>query len=74
MWRLTDDNDTSAKHMEAKIQTCLDQGITTFYQADIYGGYTAETVMSAAVKGKPIFSKADQNRNKIRHFVGCRTP
>ena len=57
MWRLTDDSDTSAKHVEAKIQTCLDQGITTFDQADIYGGYTAETVMGAALKANPSLAK-----------------
>jgi predicted oxidoreductase len=42
MWRLTDDSNTSPNHVEAKIQTALDQGITTFDQADIYGGYTAK--------------------------------
>ena len=57
MWRLAEDSDTSAKHVEAKIQTCLDQGITTFDQADIYGGYTAETVMGAALKANPSLPK-----------------
>ena len=57
MWRLTEDKNTSAKHVEAKIQTCLDQGITTFDQADIYGGYTAETVMGAALKANPSLAK-----------------
>lgn len=50
MWRLADDSDTSAGHVEAKIQSCLDQGITTFDQADIYGGYTAEAVLGGALK------------------------
>ena len=50
MWRLTDDSNTSPNHVEAKIQTALDQGITTFDQADIYGGYTAETVLGGALK------------------------
>ena len=57
MWRLTEDGDTSAKHVEAKIQTCLDQGITTFDQADIYGDYTAETVMGAALKANRSLAK-----------------
>ena len=57
MWRLTEDGDTSAKHVEAKIQTCLDQGITAFDQADIYGGYTAETVMGAALKANQSLAK-----------------
>ncbi|QFT75049.1 aldo/keto reductase family oxidoreductase [Ruegeria sp. THAF33] len=53
MWRLGDDSDTSAAHVEAKIQTCLDQGITTFDQADIYGGYKAEAVLGAALRANP---------------------
>ena len=50
MWRLADDSDTSVKHVDAKINAALDQGITTFDQADIYGGYTAEAVMGTAMK------------------------
>ena len=57
MWRLAEDSDTSAKHVEAKIQACLDQGITTFDQADIYGGYTAETVLGAALKANRSLAK-----------------
>jgi predicted oxidoreductase len=38
MWRLGDDTDTSVGHVQAKIEACLAQGITTFDQADIYGG------------------------------------
>ena len=53
MWRVGDDADTSPKHVEAKIQSCLDQGITTFDQADIYGDYIAESIMGAALKSNP---------------------
>ena len=53
MWRLADDGDTSVKHVDAKINAALDQGITTFDQADIYGGYTAEAVMGNALKANP---------------------
>ena len=53
MWRLGDDTDTSPAHVERKIQTCLDQGITTFDQADIYGGYAAEAVLGGALKVNP---------------------
>ncbi|WP_420411130.1 aldo/keto reductase [Roseibium sp.] len=53
MWRLGDDTDTSPAHVERKIQSCLDQGITTFDQADIYGGYTAEAVLGGALKANP---------------------
>ncbi|MDT2031940.1 MAG: oxidoreductase, partial [Planktomarina sp.] len=29
MWRLADDSDTSPRHVQAKIEACLAQGITT---------------------------------------------
>ncbi|MEO0764777.1 MAG: aldo/keto reductase [Pseudomonadota bacterium] len=50
MWRLGDDADTSTGHVQAKIHACLDQGITTFDQADIYGGYIAEAILGEALK------------------------
>ncbi|MEO9574518.1 MAG: aldo/keto reductase [Tateyamaria sp.] len=50
MWRLGDDTDTSTAHVQAKIHACLDQGITTFDQADIYGGYVAEAILGQALK------------------------
>ncbi|MCP1170591.1 aldo/keto reductase [Limimaricola litoreus] len=53
MWRIADDADTSAKHVRAKIDACLAQGITTMDQADIYGGYGAEAVLGAALKEDP---------------------
>jgi predicted oxidoreductase len=53
MWRLADDTDTSEAHVTAKIEACLDQGITTFDQADIYGGYTSEAVLGKALKANP---------------------
>lgn len=53
MWRLADDDNTSPDHVEAKIQACLDQGITTFDQADIYGGYAAEAVLGNALRANP---------------------
>ena len=74
MWRLADDRDTSVKHVDAKINAALDQGITTFDQADIYGGYTAEAVMGAAMKANPslrqrmeIVSKCDIVIDAGRH-------
>jgi predicted oxidoreductase len=53
MWRLGDDPDTSPGHVQAKVETCLAQGITTMDQADIYGGYTAEGLLGAALKAAP---------------------
>jgi predicted oxidoreductase len=52
-WRLADDPDTSPAHIQAKFEACLEQGITTIDQADIYGGYTAEGLMGAALKAAP---------------------
>ncbi len=49
MWRLGDDSDTSPDHVRAKIAACLDQGITTMDQADIYGGYMTEEILGAAL-------------------------
>ncbi|MGJ5619656.1 aldo/keto reductase [Sulfitobacter sp. MF3-043] len=74
MWRVADDADTSPSHVEAKIQAALDQGITTFDQADIYGGYTAEAIMGGALKANPalrarmeIVSKCDIVVDAGRH-------
>ncbi|RCL46116.1 MAG: oxidoreductase [Halieaceae bacterium] len=74
MWRLADDSDTSVKHVDAKISAALDQGITTFDQADIYGGYTAEAVMGTTLKANPslrqqmeIVSKCDIVIDAGRH-------
>jgi predicted oxidoreductase len=53
MWRVGDDEDTSAAHVQAKVEACLDQGITTMDQADIYGGYIAEDILGAAFKAAP---------------------
>ena len=52
MWRLTDD-DTAPSHVQAKVEACLEQGITTIDQANIYGGYTAEAVFGDALKAAP---------------------
>jgi len=65
MWRLGDDTDTSPAHVERKIQACLDQGITTFDQADIYGGYAAEAVLGGALKANPAL------RSKMEIVTKC---
>lgn len=51
MWRLGDDADRSPAHVGRKIAACLEQGITTVDQADIYGGYTAERILGECLKG-----------------------
>ncbi len=53
MWRLGDDPDTGPGHVQAKIESCLAQGITTVDQADIYGGYAAEALLGAALTAAP---------------------
>ena len=53
MWRLADDEDTSATHIRTKIEACLEQGITTFDQADIYGGYRCEQLLGDVLQDAP---------------------
>jgi predicted oxidoreductase len=65
MWRLGDDPDTSPGHVQAKIETCLAQGITTMDQADIYGGYAAEALLGAALRAAPAL------RDKIEIVTKC---
>lgn len=53
MWRVGDDADTSPAHIRAKIEACLAQGITSIDQADIYGDYSAESLLGACLKDSP---------------------
>ena len=51
VWRLADDSEgSSPERVRAKIDTCLELGITTFDHADIYGLYTCEGLFGAALK------------------------
>jgi predicted oxidoreductase len=59
MWRLGDDKNTSPDHVRAKIDASLDQGITSFDQADIYGGYEAEEILGNALSGSTLRSKME---------------
>jgi predicted oxidoreductase len=65
MWRLGDDADTSPARVQAKIEACLAQGITTMDQADIYGGYMAEEILGAALAAAP------QLKDKIEIVTKC---
>ena len=49
-WRLADDTDTSKAHIQAKIEACLDIGMTTFDHADIYGDYSCEALFGDVFK------------------------
>jgi len=53
MWRVAEAEDTSPAHIQAKIEACLEQGITSIDQADIYGGYMAEELLGACLKAAP---------------------
>ena len=64
MWRVGDDADTSPGHIRNKIEACLDQGITTMDQADIYGGYAAEELLGTALAGSDL-------RDKIEIVTKC---
>ena len=64
MWRLGDDENTSPEHVRAKIDASLDQGITSFDQADIYGGYEAEEILGNALSGSDL-------RNKMEIVTKC---
>ena len=65
MWRLGDDPDTRPSHVQAKIEACLAQGITTMDQADIYGGYMAEEILGNALRAAPGL------RDKIEIVTKC---
>lgn len=49
-WRLDDAEDTSTSHIRNKIDLCLEQGITSFDHADIYGDYQCEQLFGKALK------------------------
>ncbi len=63
MWRVGDDADTSPEHVRNKIAACLDQGITTMDQADIYGDYGAEEILGNAL--------TPELRNQIEIVTKC---
>jgi len=60
LWRLADDKNTATKHVQAKLESCLAQGITSFDQADIYGDYASEKLFGAALKDAPELRKQMQ--------------
>jgi predicted oxidoreductase len=82
VWRLSEAADTSAQAVATRIQACLDQGITTFDHADIYGGYSCEALFGAALRAQPglkarmeIVTKCDimllsdqRPDNRVKHY------
>jgi len=65
MWRLKDDPNLSHEHVQKKIHICLEQGITTFDQADIYGDYSAEEILGETLR------KNKSLRNKMEIITKC---
>ena len=82
MWRLGDDHDTSPAAVQAKIEACLEQGITSLDQADIYGDYGAESLLGKCFSAAPhlidkveIITKCDivapvgrYHRARVKHY------
>lgn len=64
VWRLGDDANTSDKNIIAKVEACIEQGITTFDHADIYGDYSCETLFGRAIKERPDLKDAMQTITK----------
>lgn len=65
VWRLADDPDKSQQTVVRKVETCLDQGITTFDHADIYGDYSCEALFGAALKDHPAL------RHRMQTITKC---
>jgi len=65
MWRLADGKNSDNKSVSNKINLCLEQGITTFDQADIYGDYSAEALFGRALKENKSL------RNKMEIVTKC---
>jgi len=72
-WGVWQANFTAAQMAEL-MQTCVNNGITTFDHADIYGGYTTEAEFGAAFAQSGIARDAIQLISKcgIQHTVGSR--
>ena len=65
LWRLTEDPDHSPAHAQAKIEACLEQGITTLDQADIYGAYGCEAALGE------VLGEAPHLRDQIEIVTKC---
>ncbi|MCE7993396.1 MAG: oxidoreductase [Roseivirga sp.] len=64
MWRLTEWN-FSNEQIVRFVEECLEMGIDTFDHADIYGGYTCETLFGNALSTHPSLN------NKLKVVTKC---
>jgi len=53
MWRLADRSHPSPGEVQARVEACLAQGVTTVDHADIYGGYVVEGLFGAMLRQAP---------------------
>ena len=56
-WRLSESTDTGVTATRRKIDLCLEQGISSFDHADIYGDYRCEAIFGEAIKADPALAK-----------------
>jgi predicted oxidoreductase len=71
VWRLREDPiGTSVPRIREKIDVCLENGITTFDHADIYGGYTCEGLFGRVLADAP----ALRDRMQIVTKCGINVP
>ncbi len=64
VWRLADSADSTPSATLRKIHACLDQGITTFDHADIYGDYRCEQLFGDALRAEPALRQQLQTITK----------
>ncbi|MEZ5477946.1 MAG: aldo/keto reductase [Thiolinea sp.] len=65
VWRLGDDADTSVTQVRAKMDACLEQGMSSFDHADIYGDYGCEALFGKAL------AEAPQLREQMQLISKC---
>ena len=73
VWRLADDADTSTKHVRAKIDACLEQGISTFDHADLYGEHRCEALFGKALAEDSSLRDQMQLISKCDIAIPCET-
>lgn len=71
-WRLLDDKDTATpQNLLARLEKCLELGITTIDTAEIYGLYRVEEFIGEALKLKPALREKLEIVTKCGIYVPC---